>query len=100
MSSKAEFWRNAVFAALGIAAFAALAGFFGYKWLARDEVNRSYACSIGSWDGVCFAGEAMNMVLSFVFTGIAVFGIVFTVRAVRARRAADTAEPENNSGGE
>ncbi|MDT5225486.1 MAG: hypothetical protein QOG19_2893, partial [Mycobacterium sp.] len=52
MSSKAEFWRNAVFAALGIAAFAALAGFFGYKWLARDEVNRSYACSIGSWDGV------------------------------------------------
>ena len=88
-----------VIAALGIAAFAALAGFFGYKWLAHDELNRSYACKIGSWDGVCFAGEAMNMVLTFVFTGITVFGIVFTVRAVRARRAADTAAPENYSSG-
>ena len=87
--TKAEFWRNAVLAALGIANFVALAGLFGYKWLARDELNHSYACGIGSWNGTCFAGEAMNIVLSFVFTGIAVFGIVLTVRAVRTHAWAD-----------
>ena len=84
---------------MGIAAFVALAGFFGYKWLARDEINRSYACSIGSWDGTCFAGEAMNMVLTFAFTGIAAFAIVLTVRAVRTQRAVDTSAPENYSSG-
>lgn len=86
---EAGFWRNAVVAALGIANFVALAGFFGYKWLARDELNHSYACSIGSWDGTCFAGEAMNIVLTFVFTGIAVVGIALTARAVRTHLRAD-----------
>jgi hypothetical protein len=95
--TKAGFRRNVVIAALGIAAFVLSAGFFGYKWLARDELNRSYACSIGSWHGVCFAGEAMNMVLTFAFTGVAVLGIVLTVRAVRSHGAVDTAAPENDS---
>jgi hypothetical protein len=84
-------------AVLGIAAFVALAAFFGYKWLARDELNRSYACGIGSWRGTCFEGEAMNIVLSLVFAGVAVFGIVLTVRAVRSHAAIDTAAPENDS---
>jgi hypothetical protein len=85
----AGFWRNAVLAALGIGNFVALAAFFGYKWLARDELNHSYACGIGSWSGTCFAGEAMNMVLSFAFTGIAVLGIVLTARAVRTHVRAE-----------
>jgi hypothetical protein len=90
-------WRTPMPAVLGIAAFVALAAFFGYKWLARDELNRSYACGIGSWRGTCFEGEAMNVVLSLVFAGVAVFGIVLTVRAVRSHAAIDTAAPENDS---
>jgi hypothetical protein len=84
-------------AVLGIAAFVALAAFFGYKWLARDELNRSYACGIGSWRGTCFEGEAMNIVLSLFFAGVATIGIVLTVRAVRSHGAVDTAAPEKDS---
>jgi hypothetical protein len=39
----------------------------------------------------------MNIVLSLVFAGVAVFGIVLTVRAVRSHGVVDTAAPENDS---
>ncbi|OBK14482.1 hypothetical protein [Mycobacterium asiaticum] len=86
--TKAGLWLNAVLAAVGIAAFLVMAGIFGYKWLARDEVNRSYSCGSGSRGGTCFEGEATNMVLTFVFGGLAVLGIVLCVQVIRSHRRA------------
>jgi hypothetical protein len=59
---------------------------FGYKWLARDEPNASYACGSGSRGGRCFSGEITNMVLTFVWAGIALLAIVGLVMMVRSRR--------------
>ncbi|OBI85998.1 hypothetical protein [Mycobacterium asiaticum] len=84
--TKAGLWLNAILATIGIAAFVFIAGFFGYKWLARDEVNRSYSCGSGSRGGTCFEGEAVNMLLTFVFGGLAVLGIVLLVRSIRFHR--------------
>jgi hypothetical protein len=65
--------------------FAVAAGFFGYKWLADDEADRSYACGSGSRAGTCFSGETTSMNMTFVFAAVAVVGLVLTVQAVRAR---------------
>lgn len=90
--TKAGFWLNMVIATVGIAAFAALACLFGYKWLARDETNRSYSCGTGTHGGTCFEGETINSVLTFVFATLAVTGIVLCVRAARSYRSSDPLE--------
>lgn len=81
--SKAGLWLNAAIATFGIVAFVSLAGFFGYKWLAYDEPNRSFGAG-GSRGGTSFAGETTNMILTSVFGGIAWFGIWLTVTTVRS----------------
>ena len=81
--TKAGFWLNVTIASLGVAGFAVAAGVFGYKWLAHDEANTSYACGSGSRSGTCFEGETTNMILAMVFAAIAVAGIVLTVGAIR-----------------
>ncbi|MCT7657647.1 hypothetical protein [Mycobacterium deserti] len=83
--TKAGFWLNTVIATLGIVAFVSLAGFFGYKWLANDEANRSYACGTGTRGGTCFEGETTNVVLTFVFAGLALVGIVLCTVVARSR---------------
>ena len=47
--------------------------------------DRSYACGSGSRGGVCFSGETTNMILAFVFAGIALVGIVLCVKVFRSR---------------
>lgn len=84
--SKPGLWLNAVITLLGLIAFASLAGVFGYKWLASDEPNRSSTCGSGSRGGACFSGETTNMVLTFVFAGILLIGIVLCVMTVRSHR--------------
>jgi hypothetical protein len=83
--TKAGFWLNATIASLGCAGFVIATAFFGYKWLAHDEANRSYACGSGSRGGTCFTGETTNMVMTFVFGAVAIAGLVLTVQAFRAR---------------
>ena len=82
--TKAGFVLNAVLASVGIVAFVVLAGVFGYKWLGRDEPNDAYSCGSGTRGGTCFSGETTNMVLTCVFAGIAVIGIVLFVKSVRS----------------
>jgi hypothetical protein len=77
---------NSVLAGLGILGFTAVAVVFGYKWLASDEADRSYACGSGTRSGTCFEGETTNMVLFFVFTGLAVATILLTGNAIRTHR--------------
>ncbi|OBI80536.1 hypothetical protein [Mycobacterium asiaticum] len=91
--TKAGLWLNAVLATAGIVAFLVMAGFFGYKWLAHDEENRAYACGSGTRGGTCFEGETVNMVLTFVFGGIAVLGIVLLVHSIRHHRRAEEPAP-------
>jgi hypothetical protein len=81
--TKAGFWLNVVLGTLGIVALVSMTGVFGYKWLAIDEQNRAYACGTGKGGGLCLTGETTNMVLTFVFGGIAVILIVLTVTSVR-----------------
>jgi hypothetical protein len=81
--TKAGLWLNAALATLGIVAFLSIAGFCGYKWLAYDEPNRSFGAG-GSRGGTSFAGETTNMILTFVFGGIALFGIWLTATTVRS----------------
>ncbi|OBJ48418.1 hypothetical protein [Mycobacterium sp. 1423905.2] len=87
--TRTGFWLNVALATLGVVAFAALAGLFGYKWLAHDEPDRSHACGTGSRGGVCLEGETTNMVLTFVFGGVALTGIVLCARVARSARTAD-----------
>jgi hypothetical protein len=81
--TKAGLWINIAIASVGTVAFASLAGFFGYKWLASDEPNRSFGTG-GSRGGTSFTGETTNMILTFVFGGIAFLGIWLTVTTVRS----------------
>lgn len=74
---------NTVIAGLGILGFTAVAVVFGYKWLASDEANRAYSCGSGTRSGTCFEGETTNMILTFVFGGLAIAGILLTVSALR-----------------
>ena len=83
--TKAGFWLNATIASLGIAAFTVAAAVFGYKWLAYDEADRSYACGSGSRSGICTAGETTNMVLALVFAALAIVTIVLCVKPIRER---------------
>lgn len=95
--TKAGLWLNAVLATVGIVAFLAMAGFFGYKWLAHDEDNRAYACGSGTRSGTCVEGETINMILTFVFGGITVLGIVLLVHSIRHhRRTRESAHPWRN----
>ena len=91
--TKSGRWLNLGIATLGVLIFVPLAVVFGYKWLAADEADRSYACGSGTRSGTCFTGETTNMTLTFVFAGIAVFGVVLTVWMARSRprsQAGDT----------
>lgn len=81
--SKAGFWLNVTIASLGSAGFVTAASFFGYKWLAHDEADRSYSCGSGSRSGTCFEGETTNMILAIVFAAIAIAGIMLTMKAIR-----------------
>ena len=81
--TKAGFWLNVVLGTLGLIAFVSMTGVFGYKWLATDEPNRSYGAG-GSRGGTTFVGEMTNMILTFVFGAIALFGIWLMVTTVRS----------------
>jgi hypothetical protein len=91
--TKAGFWLNVVLGTLGIIAFVSMTGVFGYKWLVEDEPNRSFGAG-GSRGGTSFAGETTNMVLTFVFGGIALFWIWVFVTSVRKHRPAVTERSE------
>lgn len=84
--TKAGLWLNAVIATVGIIAFVSMTGFFGYKWLATDEPNRAHHCGSGSRGGLCLEGEAINMILTFVFGGITLVAIVLCVQGIRSHR--------------
>lgn len=84
--TKAGFWLNATIASIGILAFVCAAGFFGYKWLAFDEADRSYHCGSGSRGGLCFEGETTNMLLAFLFAAMAVATIMLCVKPFRDYR--------------
>jgi len=81
--TKAGFWLNATIASLGSLGFVVATAYFGYRWLAHDEANRSYACGSGSRGGTCFTGETVSMIMTFVFGAVAIAGIVLTVQAIR-----------------
>jgi hypothetical protein len=87
--TKGGLWLNTVIAAIGLVAFVSLAGFFGYKWLADEEADRSYSCGSGTRGGTCFEGETTNMVLTFVFGGIALAGVVLCMRVARSHRSGE-----------
>jgi hypothetical protein len=85
--TKAGLWLNSVIAAVGIVAFISAAAVCGYKWLATDEPNRSFGTG-GSRGGTSFTGETTYMILTFVFGGVAVIGIVLTAMAIRSHMRA------------
>ena len=78
---------NVAIATVGIVAFVAITGFFGYKWLAHDEPDRAHACGSGSRGGLCIEGETTNMVLTVVFGVITVVTVALLLKSARSYAA-------------
>ena len=65
---------------------------FGYKWLALDEPDRTYACKGGS---TCWSGETVNIVLTSLFGAVALIATGITiVIVIRWRRWRDAQPPQ------
>ena len=84
--TKAGLWLNVTLGVLGVVAFTVATAVMGYKWLATDEADRTYACGSGSRGGLCTTGETTFMVLTFVFGALAIGLILLLIWGVRSER--------------
>jgi hypothetical protein len=77
---------------------------FGWRWLARDEEDRSFACGSGPTAGTCSEGETTNMIvtLALLVTLVAtLLPVLLTARGRNApgrRRAALLADGQRATG--
>lgn len=71
-----------------IVIFGSIAVFVGYKWLARDEVNRTYECTKQRGrSSTCSTGETVNMLGTYLASALVLACVVALVVLLVSRRS-------------